>query len=108
MADFLAEYTRDLLAHAPYMPTQSRSSAPGPSASLIGFSAPSTSRFAMRSLTTVSTSEALAGTRGIVLLLCFIWLLDDADDRLCLSTEPEENLDPKSVFDETGLAIHRR
>lgn len=39
------------------------------------------------------------GTRGIVLLLLYL-ALDDADDRPLLIDQPEENLDPKSVFDE--------
>ena len=39
------------------------------------------------------------GTRGIVLLLIYL-ALDDADDRPLIIDQPEENLDPKSVFDE--------
>lgn len=39
------------------------------------------------------------GTRGIVLLLLYL-ALDDADDRPLVIDQPEENLDPKSVFDE--------
>lgn len=39
------------------------------------------------------------GTRGIVLLLLYL-SLDDKDDRPLLIDQPEENLDPKSVFDE--------
>lgn len=39
------------------------------------------------------------GTRGIVLLLLYLGL-DDKDDRPLLIDQPEENLDPKSVFDE--------
>lgn len=39
------------------------------------------------------------GTRGIVLLLLYL-ALDDKDDRPLLIDQPEENLDPKSVFDE--------
>ncbi len=38
-------------------------------------------------------------TRGIVLLLLYL-ALDDADDRPLIIDQPEENLDPKSVFDE--------
>ena len=38
-------------------------------------------------------------TRGIVLLLLYLGL-DDKDDRPLLIDQPEENLDPKSVFDE--------
>jgi AAA domain, putative AbiEii toxin, Type IV TA system len=39
------------------------------------------------------------GTRGIVLLLLYL-SLDDGDDRPLIIDQPEENLDPKSVFDE--------
>ena len=39
------------------------------------------------------------GTRGIVLLLLYL-ALDDEDDRPLIIDQPEENLDPKSVFDE--------
>ena len=39
------------------------------------------------------------GTRGIVLLLLYL-ALDDADTRLLIIDQPEENLDPKSVNDE--------
>ena len=45
------------------------------------------------------------GTRGIVLLLLYL-ALDDADDRPVIIDQPEENLDPKSVFAElVGLFI---
>ena len=39
------------------------------------------------------------GTRGIVLLLLYL-ALDDNDDRPLIIDQPEENLDPKSIFDE--------
>ena len=39
------------------------------------------------------------GTRGIVLLLLYL-ALDDSDNRRLVIDQPEENLDPKSVFDE--------
>ena len=39
------------------------------------------------------------GTRGIVLLLLYL-ALDQADDRPLVIDQPEENLDPKSVYDE--------
>lgn len=45
------------------------------------------------------------GTRGIVLLLLYL-ALDDADDRPLIIDQPEENLDPKSIFDElVGLFV---
>ncbi len=39
------------------------------------------------------------GTRGIVLLLLYL-ALDASDDRPLIIDQPEENLDPKSVYDE--------
>lgn len=45
------------------------------------------------------------GTRGIVLLLLYL-ALDEADDRPLIIDQPEENLDPKSIFDElVGLFV---
>ena len=45
------------------------------------------------------------GTRGIVLLLLYL-ALDHADGRPLLIDQPEENLDPKSVYDElVGLFV---
>jgi predicted ATPase len=39
------------------------------------------------------------GTRGIVLWLLYL-AIDREDDRPLIIDQPEENLDPKSVFDE--------
>ena len=39
------------------------------------------------------------GTRGIVLVLLYL-ALDDGDDRPLIIDQPEENLDPKSIFEE--------
>lgn len=39
------------------------------------------------------------GTRGIVLVLLYL-ALDEADDRPLIIDQPEENLDPKSIYDE--------
>lgn len=48
------------------------------------------------------------GTRGIVLLLLYL-ALDDGDGRPLVIDQPEENLDPKSVFDElVGLFIEAK
>lgn len=45
------------------------------------------------------------GTRGIVLLLLYL-ALDTDDDRPLIIDQPEENLDPKSIYDElVGLFI---
>lgn len=48
------------------------------------------------------------GTRGIVQLLLYL-ALDDADDRPLIIDQPEENLDPKSIFNElVGLFIEAK
>jgi hypothetical protein len=47
----------------------------------------------------VDIQKLSPGTRGIVLLLLYL-ALDDRDDRPLVIDQPEENLDPKSVFDE--------
>lgn len=48
------------------------------------------------------------GTRGIVLLLLYL-ALDDGDGRPLVIDQPEENLDPKSVFDElVGLFVEAK
>ncbi len=47
----------------------------------------------------VEITKLSPGTRGIVLLLLYL-ALDDGDDRPLIIDQPEENLDPKSVFDE--------
>ncbi|MEE3044291.1 MAG: AAA family ATPase [Pseudomonadota bacterium] len=45
------------------------------------------------------------GTRGIVLLLLYL-ALDETDQRPLIIDQPEENLDPKSIFDElVGLFV---
>jgi len=100
MARFIAKYWKDLLAHAPYVSTQK-----------LEFRA-WLKRFAQWLFSTdhVSVRYEIAydgvdirklspGTRGIVLLLLYL-ALDDADDRPLVIDQPEENLDPKSVYDE--------
>lgn len=48
------------------------------------------------------------GTRGIVLLLLYLGL-DNEDDRPLIIDQPEENLDPKSIYDElVGLFIQAK
>lgn len=59
----------------------------------------------------VDIKKLSPGTRGIVLLLLYL-ALDDEDDRPLIIDQPEENLDPKSIYDElVGLFIaakHKR
>jgi ABC-type multidrug transport system ATPase subunit len=47
----------------------------------------------------VDVERLSPGTRGIVLLLLFLGI-DEQDDRPLIIDQPEENLDPQSVFDE--------
>jgi hypothetical protein len=47
----------------------------------------------------VDIEQLSPGTRGIVLLLLYL-SIDRSDDRPLVIDQPEENLDPKSVFDE--------
>jgi ABC-type hemin transport system ATPase subunit len=47
----------------------------------------------------VDIEQLSPGTRGIVLLLLYL-SIDHSDDRPLIIDQPEENLDPKSVFDE--------
>jgi hypothetical protein len=47
----------------------------------------------------VEIEQLSPGTRGIVLLLLYL-AIDGEDDRPLIIDQPEENLDPKSIFDE--------
>jgi ABC-type Mn2+/Zn2+ transport system ATPase subunit len=47
----------------------------------------------------VAIEQLSPGTRGIVLLLLYL-VIDAQDRRPLIIDQPEENLDPKSVFDE--------
>jgi energy-coupling factor transporter ATP-binding protein EcfA2 len=48
------------------------------------------------------------GTRGVVLQLLYL-APDEADDRPLIIDQPEENLDPKSIFDElVGLFLEAK
>lgn len=100
MSGFVAQYSKDILSHAPFAPTQQQE-----------FRAWS-KQFAHWLFGTdhinvqyeiaydgVDIRKLSPGTRGIVLLLLYL-ALDDADDRPLIIDQPEENLDPKSVFDE--------
>jgi hypothetical protein len=100
MTAFMGKYLKDLLSHAPYAPAQQ-----------VEFRAWSkqfahwlfnTDHISVRyeiSYDGVDIRKLSPGTRGIVLLLLYL-ALDDSDDRLLIIDQPEENLDPKSVFDE--------
>ncbi|NCA72025.1 MAG: ATP-binding protein [Sphingobacteriia bacterium] len=97
---FLGEYLGNLLSHAPYAPTQQaefRAWSNQLAHWLFG-----TDHITIQyeiSYDGVDVRKLSPGTRGIVLLLLYL-ALDDSDDRPLIIDQPEENLDPKSVFDE--------
>lgn len=100
MTTFMEKYLNDLLSHAPYAPRQQvefRAWSKQFAYWLFG-----TDHITVRyeiSYDGVDIRKLSPGTRGIVLLLLYL-ALDDADDRPLIIDQPEENLDPKSVFDE--------
>ncbi len=100
MAAFIASNYTSLLEHAPYAPADQEAYRHW------------LNRFAQWLFSTdhisvryeilydgIDIRKLSPGTRGIVLLLLYL-ALDDADDRPLIIDQPEENLDPKSVFDE--------
>ena len=100
MSAFIAAHYKELLAHAPYAPADQEAFRHW------------LKRFAQWLFSTdhiavqyeilydgIDIRRLSPGTRGIVLLLLYL-ALDDADDRPLIIDQPEENLDPKSVFDE--------
>lgn len=100
MTEFMSTHLRDLLSHAPYAPKQEaefRSWSKQFAHWLFG-----TDHISVRyeiAYDGVDIRHLSPGTRGIVLLLLYL-SLDDSDDRPLIIDQPEENLDPKSVFDE--------
>lgn len=106
MSAFVAKYWRDFLSHAPYAPTQKMEYRTW----LKQFAhwLYSTDHITVRyqiEYDRVDIRKLSPGTRGIVLLLLYL-ALDEADDRPLIIDQPEENLDPKSVFDElVGLFV---
>lgn len=100
MAAFISTYMKDLIGHAPIPQTQQveyRSWLKGFAHWLFA-----TDHISVRYEIVydgIDIRKLSPGTRGIVLLLLYL-ALDDADDRPLIIDQPEENLDPKSVFDE--------
>lgn len=100
MSSFVGMYLDDILAHAPFAPTQQaefRDWSKHFAHWLFG-----TNHIRVRyeiSYDGIDIRKLSPGTRGIVLLLLYL-ALDDSDDRPLIIDQPEENLDPKSVFDE--------
>lgn len=100
MMAFMGKYLGDLLAHAPYAPTQQTEFRAW--SKQFAHWLFSTDHITVRyeiSYDGVDIRKLSPGTRGIVLLLLYL-ALDDSDDRPLIIDQPEENLDPKSVFDE--------
>jgi hypothetical protein len=100
MTAFVSKYWKDFLAHAPYAPTQKTEYRTW----LKQFAhwLYSTDHISIRyeiEYDGVDIRKLSPGTRGIVLLLLYL-ALDGADDRPLIIDQPEENLDPKSVFEE--------
>lgn len=100
IADFVADFWSDIVAHAPH-----------PATDVANYRLWS-KNFAKWLYGTdhitvsyeikydgVDIRKLSPGTRGIVLLLLYL-ALDSGDDRPLIIDQPEENLDPKSVFDE--------
>ena len=100
MTAFMGKYLKDMLSHAPYAPTQQTEFRAW--SKQFAHWLFSTDQITVRyeiSYDGVDIRKLSPGTRGIVLLLLYL-ALDDSDDRPLIIDQPEENLDPKSVFDE--------
>ncbi len=100
MTTFVTKYWKDFLVHAPYATTEKAEYRSW----LQQFAhwLYSTDHISVRyeiEYDRVDIRKLSPGTRGIVLLLLYL-ALDDADDRPLIIDQPEENLDPKSVFEE--------
>lgn len=100
MTGFIATYQKEMLLHAPFAPTQQaeyRTWLKQFAHWLFG-----TEHVSVRYEIVydgIDIRKLSPGTRGIVLLLLYL-ALDEADDRPLIIDQPEENLDPKSVFEE--------
>ncbi|MFO7695728.1 MAG: AAA family ATPase [Anaerolineae bacterium] len=100
MAEFRRLYQRDLLKHSPV--PESDQSAFSDWLKRFAQWLFSTDHIAIRygiDYDGVDIRKLSPGTRGIVLLLLYL-ALDASDNRPLVIDQPEENLDPKSVYDE--------
>lgn len=100
MTGFIAIYQKEMFVHAPFAPTQHAEY----KAWLKQFAhwLFGTDHISVRYEIVydgIDIRKLSPGTRGIVLLLLYL-ALDEADDRPLIIDQPEENLDPKSVFEE--------
>lgn len=100
MADFLKRHQKELLDHSPVPNTDEEKFRTW--SKRFAQWLYSTSHIQIRygiQYDGVEISKLSPGTRGIVLMLLYLGL-DDKDNRPLLIDQPEENLDPKSVFEE--------
>ncbi|MFY3152119.1 TrlF family AAA-like ATPase [Achromobacter xylosoxidans] len=100
MATFISRYMRDLILHAPV--AQSQQAEFRSWLKRFAHWLFNTEHISVRyeiGYDNTDIRNLSPGTRGIVLLLLYL-ALDDADDRPLIIDQPEENLDPKSVFEE--------
>ena len=100
MDDFIEKYSKDILSHALCDRTQHAEFREW--AKRFAHWLFSTDHVTVRykiSYDGTDIQNLSPGTRGIVLLLLYL-ALDDSDDRPLIIDQPEENLDPKSVFNE--------
>lgn len=100
MANFRAKYDHTLLDHAP-VPRAKRAEYwawGGRIAEWLTSTGHISVQYGIR-YGGADVEELSPGTRGIVLLLLYL-SLDRQDDRPLIIDQPEENLDPKSIFDE--------
>lgn len=98
MSAFLSEHQKPLLKHSPVPRTQ-QSDYRAWSKKFAKWLY-STDHIAIRysiKYDGVDISNLSPGTRGIVLVLLYL-ALDDADDRPLIIDQPEENLDPESIY----------
>lgn len=98
LSAFIHKYWKDLLAHAPYAPTEQEAFRQW--SARFAHWVFGTSHISVRyelAYDGIDIRKLSPGTRGIVLLLLYL-ALDDADDRPLIIDQPEENLDPQSVF----------
>ena len=95
---FIQRYWKDLMAHAPYAPTEQEAFRDWSNrfAHWVFGTAHISVRYEL-AYDGIDIRKLSPGTRGIVLLLLYL-ALDDADDRPLIIDQPEENLDPQSVF----------
>ncbi len=100
MAEFRREHDADLLDHSP-VPRRDRTRFWAWGAEVSAWLT-STDHIDIRysiEYDGVDVAQLSPGTRGIVLLLLYL-SVDQTDDRPLVIDQPEENLDPKSIFDE--------